>query len=75
MPLALFVVIPQRSGGICFFRFNSILTSRRGLAADPPTGSLAGEILAADTLLLVVDAGASPAQVALLRRRLELQPH
>src|SRR5438034_2666377 len=42
---------------------NSILTSRRGLAADPPTGSLAAEILAADTLLLVVDAGASPAQV------------
>jgi hypothetical protein len=42
---------------------NSILTSRRGLAADPAAGSLAAEILSADALLLVVDAGASPAQV------------
>src|SRR5262245_11203291 len=42
---------------------NSILTSRRGLAADPTAGSLAAEILAADALLLVVDAGASAAQV------------
>src|SRR5437764_5476401 len=36
---------------------NGILTSRRGLAVDPPAGSLAAEILSADALLLVVDAG------------------
>jgi hypothetical protein len=42
---------------------NNILTSRRGLAADPPSNSLAAEILSADALLLVVDAGATPAQV------------
>jgi len=41
----------------------NILTSRRGFAADPPPDSLAGEILSADALLLVVDAGATPAQV------------
>jgi hypothetical protein len=42
---------------------NELLARRRSLDADSREGSLAGEILEADALLLVVDAGASPAQV------------
>jgi hypothetical protein len=41
---------------------NDLLTRRRSLG-DGPAGSLAREVIAADTLLLVVDASASPSQV------------
>jgi hypothetical protein len=42
---------------------NELLARRRSLDADSREGSLAGAILEADSLLLVVDASASPAQV------------
>jgi hypothetical protein len=42
---------------------NEILTRRRALAADRANGELAQAILAADALLLVVDASADPSQV------------
>jgi hypothetical protein len=42
---------------------NELLTRRRTLAGKSPNGNLAQAILGADTLLLVVDASASPAQI------------
>ncbi len=42
---------------------NELLTRRRALSEDSPEGSLAHAILEADTLILVVDASASPVQV------------
>lgn len=42
---------------------NDLLLRRRSLPEDSPEGSLAREVLAADTLVLVVDAAAPPAQL------------
>ncbi len=42
---------------------NDILTRRKQLAEEAPAGSLVGEILSADALVLVVDAGANVVQV------------
>lgn len=42
---------------------NELLTRRRALVGRSPNGNLAQAILGADTLLLVVDASASPAQI------------
>ena len=42
---------------------NDLLVRRRSLPADSPEGSLASEVLAADTLVLVVDASAAESQV------------
>ncbi len=42
---------------------NNLLSRRDGLADDAPAGSLAEAVTDADALVLVVDAGASPAQV------------
>ncbi|HEY1379737.1 MAG TPA: hypothetical protein VGF55_23235, partial [Gemmataceae bacterium] len=42
---------------------NDLLTQRRTLPDDAPANTLAGAIEGADALILVVDAGASPAQV------------
>jgi hypothetical protein len=42
---------------------NDLLTRRRSLAQDSPEGSLASQVLSADTLVLVVDASAPPAQI------------
>jgi GTPase SAR1 family protein len=42
---------------------NDLLVRRQSLAVDSPEGSLAAEILAADTLVLVVDASAPSSQV------------
>src|SRR5207253_1032359 len=42
---------------------NDLLSRRRGLEAAGADGSLAAAVLAADTLILVVDAAAGPAQV------------
>jgi 50S ribosome-binding GTPase len=42
---------------------NELLTRRRALAADSRNGNLAQAILEADTLLLLVDASASPSHV------------
>lgn len=42
---------------------NDLLARRRGLADDSPEGTLAREVVEADTLILVVDAAAPPVQV------------
>lgn len=42
---------------------NDLLLRRRSVPEDSPEGTLAGEVLAADALLLVVDASAPPTQV------------
>ncbi len=42
---------------------NDLLTRRRALPADSPEGTLAREVVEADTLILVVDAAAPPVQV------------
>ena len=42
---------------------NDLLTQRRSLSDDAPASTLAGAVEGADALVLVVDAGASPAQV------------
>jgi hypothetical protein len=42
---------------------NDLLVKRQALAEDSPEGSLAAEVALADTLILVVDASAPPAQV------------
>jgi len=42
---------------------NDLLVRRRSLPDDSPEGSLAGEVLAADTLVLVIDASAQPTQI------------
>jgi GTPase SAR1 family protein len=42
---------------------NDLLVRRSSLPEGSPEGSLAGEVLAADTLVLVVDTSAPPAQV------------
>jgi Double-GTPase 2 len=42
---------------------NELLTKRRSLGAEVGDGALAGEILASDTLLLVIDASAAPTDI------------
>jgi hypothetical protein len=42
---------------------NDLLVRRASLAEDSPEGTLAHEVLEADTLILVIDASAPPAQV------------
>jgi hypothetical protein len=42
---------------------NDLLVRRRALREDSPEGTLAREVIEADTLLLVIDASAAPAQV------------